>query len=100
VDLGLSLVGPLPTRVLEIMWEYFGEEHFSAHGRACWCRLCRSVGPARFSFVQSIGDMLANYFVSYKWLVCAIFRLIAPAPLRTAKFVANKLWKWVKILCS
>lgn len=97
-DLGLSLVGPLPLRALEIMWQYFGEEHFSAHGRACWCRLCRSVGPARFSFLQGIGDMLFDYFVSFKSVACAIFSLIAPAPLRMAKFVANKLWKWFNVI--
>jgi hypothetical protein len=99
-DLGVALVGPVPFRLLEIMWEYFGEEHFSAHGRACWCQLCRSVGPARFSFLQSIGDSLYSYFVSWKFAVNATFGLIAPAPLRMAKFVANKLWKWLKIVLS
>lgn len=97
-DLGISLVGPLPFRCLEIMWEYFGEEHFSGHGRACWCRLCRSVGPARFTFVQAIGDSVLQFFVNWKTIPSVIFGIIAPAPLRTAKFVANKLWKWLKIL--
>jgi len=99
-DLGLSLVGPLPMRALEIMWEFFGEEHFSAHGRACWCRLCRSVGPARLSFLQAISGSLYDFFVSWKYALSAIFGLIAPAPLRMAKFVANKLWKWLKIVLS
>jgi len=97
-DLGLSLVGPLPMRALEIMWAYFGEEHFSAHGRACWCQLCRSIGPARISFLQAIGDSLYNFFVSWGFALNATFSLIAPAPLKMAKFVANKLWKWYKRL--
>jgi hypothetical protein len=97
-DLGVALVGPVPFRILEIMWEYFGEEHFSAHSRACWCRLCRSVGPSRLSFLQAIGDSLYNYFVSWKFAVNATFGLIAPAPLRMAKFVANKFWKWLKVV--
>jgi len=97
-DLGIAVVGPIPYRALEIMWEYFGEEHFSVHGRACWCRLCRSVGPARFSFVQGIGEALYDYVVSLKTIALAAFGLIAPAPLRMAKFVAGKLWKWLKIL--
>jgi len=98
-DLGLSLVGPLPMRALEIMWQYFGEAHFSVHGTACWCRLCRSVGPSRMLFVQAIGDALYEFFVTWKFAVNTIFGLIAPSPLRMAKFVSNKLWKWVKILC-
>lgn len=97
-DLGISLVGPLPYRALEIMWEHFGEEHFSLHSRACWCSLCRSVGPARFSFLTSLGVSLYNFFVSWKSIEGAIFRVIVPAPLRTARFVANKLWKWLKII--
>jgi len=97
-DLGISLVGPLPWRALEIMWEHFGEEHFSAHSRACWCRLCRSVGPARFSFLQGLGESLYDYFVSFESIAAVIFSLIAPAPLRMAKFVTGKLWKWLKIL--
>lgn len=99
-DLGLTLVGPLPMRALEIMWQYFGEEHFSAHGRACWCRLCRSIGPARVSFLQSLGDSLYDFFIGWKFAVNAIFGLIAPAPLKMARFVANKLWKWLKIVLS
>jgi len=98
MDLGISLVGPLPIRALEIMWQYFGEEHFSAHGRMCWCRLCRSVGPSRLSFLQAVGDSLVNFFVSWKFPLNAIFRLIAPAPLKMARFVANKLWRWLKIV--
>lgn len=97
-DLGISLVGPLPFRALEIMWQYFGEEHFSAHGRACWCQLCRSIGPYRVSFLQAIGDSLYNFFVSWKFALNAIFGLIAPAPLKMAKFVTNKLWKWLKVM--
>jgi hypothetical protein len=97
-DLGIALVGPLPFRALEIMWEYFGEEHFSVHGSACWCRMCRSSGPARISFLQAIGGSLYDYFVGSKFVLSAIFGLIAPAPLRMAKFVANKLWKWLRII--
>lgn len=97
-DLGLSLVGPLPMRALEIMWVYFGEEHFSVHGSACWCRLCRSIGPARVSFLQAIGDSLYSFFVSWKFAANVIFSLIAPAPLRMAKGVSNQLWKWFKRL--
>jgi len=98
MDLGLSLVGPLPMRALEIMWQYFGEEHFASHGRVCWCRLCRSVGPARLSFLVAISDSLCDFFVSWKYVLSATFGLLAPAPLKMAKFVANKLWKWLKIL--
>lgn len=97
-DLGLSLVGPLPMRALEIMWQYFGEEHFSAHGSACWCQLCRSIGPYRVSFLQAIGDSLYNFFVSWKYAANVVFSLIAPAPLKMAKFVTNQLWKWFKRL--
>jgi len=97
-DLGIMLVGPLPFRALVIMWEYFGEEHFSAHGSACWCRMCRSVGPSRLGFLQSLSEMLYNYFVNWKSAASAAFGLIAPAPLKMAKFVANKLWRWLKIL--
>lgn len=97
-DLGIALVGPLPYRALEIMWMHFGEEHFSAHGRLCWCRLCRTDGIAQRSFLQSIGEALYDYFVSWKYVALATFGLIAPAPLKMAKFVATKLWKWLKIL--
>jgi len=95
-ELGITLVGPVPFRALEIMWVHFGEEHFAPHGRTCWCRLCRSVGPARFNFLAQLGDMVVDYLV--KMPLYAIKSWVLPLPLRAAEFVANKLWKWLKIL--
>lgn len=91
-DLGMSVVGPLPFRILEIMWQYFGEEHFSAHGRACWCRLCRSIGPARFSFLQSLCDGVVHYLWQVPLHVAKA--LFVPAPLRTAHFVFKEVLRW------
>jgi len=95
-ELGISLVGPVPFRALEIMWVHFGEEHFAPHGRTCWCRLCRSVGPTRFTFLAQLGDMVATYLV--KMPLYAIKSWVLPLPLKSAWFCATKLWKWLKII--
>jgi len=49
-------------------------------------------------FLQGLGESLYDYFVSLESIAAVIFSLIAPAPLKMAKFVAGKLWKWLKIL--
>lgn len=96
VEVGIKFIGPVPIRILQITWEHFGEELFSEHGRACWCRSCRSIGPARHSFVQRLGGEWWAYLV--KMPIHVIKSLVVPAPLRMAWFVANKLWKWLNII--
>lgn len=95
-DLGISVVGPVPFMILVKMWAHFGEEHFSVHGRKCWCLLCRSTGPVRFSFLADLSDSLVTYLVKMPFY--AVKALIVPAPLRTAYFVSNKVWQWYKVL--
>lgn len=97
-DLGLNVVGPVPVMILEKMWSHFGEEHFSPHGAACWCVLCRSIGPARMSFLQDIWDSLVVYL--RKMPLKVLMSMIVPVPLKTAHFVANKVWQWYKVLFS
>lgn len=95
-DLGMSVVGPLPFKILESMWYYFGEEHFAPHGRRCWCALCRSRGLAHSSFLERVGDVVYQYLVKMPLHVAR--SIVYPVPLKTARFVANKLWKWFNVL--
>lgn len=95
-DLGMRFVGPVPVMILEKMWSHFGEEHFSPHGAACWCVLCRSKGPARMSFLQDVWDSVVTYLV--KMPLRVLMSMIVPVPLKTAHFVANKVWQWFKVL--
>jgi len=91
-DIGIGLVGPLPLSLVAMLWAYFGEEHFSPHGRACWCRLCRSVGPARFTFLEGMWDVVSSYLL--KMPLHALYALIVPVPLKTAIFILKKVRQW------
>lgn len=95
-DSGCALVGPLPFKILERLWLLFGERLVAPHGVACWCTLCRSSIGAHMSTRVAIQDVLVSYLRQMP--VRALFGMIAPAPLKTAKFVANKLWQWLKVL--
>lgn len=95
-DLGVALVGPLPYALLERVWDRFGVELISPHGAACWCVLCKSSRVAHMPFLVDLADTLVTYLV--KMPVRAVLGILLPAPLKTAKFVSNKLWQWLKVL--
>lgn len=95
-DLGIALVGPLPFALLERLWVLFGEGLVAPHGVGCWCVSCRSSLSAHMPIHVALGDVLVSYLKQMP--VHVIFGLIVPAPFKTAKFVANKLWQWVKVL--
>jgi len=95
-ELGMQLVGPLPRSIVFLFWESFGEEHFAPHGRACWCRLCRSDGPARFTFLEALWDVVSSYLL--KMPLHALYRLIVPVPLKTAIFILKKVRNWWRLL--
>jgi hypothetical protein len=96
--LGVAVVGRIPMRVLEIIWEHVGERVIAPHGMACWCQQCRSHAAVHRSLLSRTGDAVLYYLqqmplrVTLKWLVLA--------PIRTAQFVSNKLWRWLNILCD
>lgn len=91
-DIGIGLAGPLPIALVQLLWVHFGEEHFSPHGRRCWCRMCRSVGPARLSFLEGMWDVVSTFLV--KMPLHALYALIVPVPLKSAIFILKKVRQW------
>lgn len=96
-DLGCALLGPFPTLMLQRVWDVFGERLIAPHGMSCWCALCRSKHVAVYrDDLEAFSDLVVSYVKQMPLSVA--MGLIIPAPLKTAKFVANKLWKWAKVL--
>lgn len=95
-DGGVALVGPLPFALIERVWDRFGERLVSPHGPGCWCRLCVSGKVAHMSLVADLYATVVEYVRQMP--LKTVLGFLLPAPLKTAKFVVNKLWQWLKVL--
>lgn len=95
-ELGIAVVGRIPHRMLEIIWEHVGERLLAPHGPNCWCVVCRSSDAVHTGLVQRLGDSLWYYVRQMP--VRELLKTIVLAPIRTARYVANMTWRWLNIL--